>query len=117
MAGEDAPDFPRVLELRRSNLEIFQRDSLAVEHAEDVVVGLDEKLCWVGEGLVPRKPCRLRMAVRTNNGQGSHLLVEGPGDRSRTRLSRKQTIWMDQHESDVALSLRIGEWRCRRRPR
>ena len=113
MAGEDTPDFPGILQLRLPNLEILQRDSLAVEHSKDVVVGLHKKLRRIGEGLIPRKPCRLGMPVRTNNGQGSHRLIERPGYLSSTGLGRKQTIWMDQHDSDTALSLRIGERRCR----
>ena len=115
VAGEDAPDFPRILQFRLPNLKILQRDSLAVEHSKNVVVGLHEKLRRIRERLVPGKPCRLRMPVRTNDGQGSHLLVERPGYFSCTGLGRKQTIWMDQHDSDTTLSLRIGERAMRER--
>ena len=46
----------RILEFRHADLEVFQRDALAVEHPVDVVVGLDEKLCGIGEWLVAGKP-------------------------------------------------------------
>ena len=90
---------------RLPNLQILKRDSLAVEHAENVVVGLHKEFCRIGEGLIPRKPCRVRVPVRTDDGQGSHMLIERPGYLSRAGLGRKQTIWMDQHNSDAILLL------------
>ena len=109
MTGEDAPDLPRILRLRPSNLQFLERDSLAVEHSENVVVGLHEKFCRIGEGLVFRKPCRIGMPMRTDNWQASHLLIERPGYLSCTGLGRKKTIGMDQHDSGTTLSLRIGK--------
>ena len=40
------------------------------------------------------------------------MLIERLGDLSCTEFGRKQTILMDQHDSDPTFSLRIGERRC-----
>ena len=40
MTGENTPDASRILQCRSPNLQILERNSLAVEHAENVVVGL-----------------------------------------------------------------------------
>jgi hypothetical protein len=76
MASKDVPDSARILQFRLANLEILKRDSLAVERAIDVVVGLHEELCRIRERLVPGKPRRLRMPVRTNDRQRSDLFIE-----------------------------------------
>ena len=60
VAGEDAPDFARGRRCRwPSTLGMprdFEGDALRVEHAEDVVVGLDEEGGGIGEGLVVGEP-------------------------------------------------------------
>jgi hypothetical protein len=48
------------------------------------------------------------MPVRAYDGQLSNIFIKRPGYLPRAGLGRKQTIWMDQHNSDTALSLRIG---------
>jgi hypothetical protein len=78
-----------------------------VEHAENVVVGLHKEFGRVGEGLVLRKPSRMGMPVRANDGERPHMLIKRPGYSSCARLGRKQTVWMDQHDSNTTLSLRI----------
>jgi hypothetical protein len=63
MTGEDAPDFPCVRQLWLPNLQILKGDSLAVEHPINVMVGLHEELCRIGERLVlckPRSPAYAR---------------------------------------------------------
>ena len=69
VAGEDAPDFPRILQLALPDSEIVERNALAVEHAKDVVIGLHEQCRRIRKRLVRRKPCRAGMPVRTDDGQ------------------------------------------------
>jgi len=70
-------------------------------------------LYGIGEGLVLRKPSRMGMPVRADDGERSHMLIKRPGYSSCARLGRKQTIWMEQHDSNTTLALRIGKRRCR----
>src|SRR5207302_9675835 len=97
---------------RSPNFQIRKRNSLTVEHAENVMIGLHKESCRIGEGLIPRKPCCLGMPVRADDGQLLHTLIKRRGCLPRAGLGRKQTIWMDQHNSDTTWSLRIGERRC-----
>ncbi len=79
VAGEDAPDLARVgglLAVELRDAEGFERDALRVEHAEDVVVGLDEEGGGVGEGLVFGEPARVGVAVRGDDGQVADGVVE-----------------------------------------
>ncbi len=46
------------------NTEILQRHALAVEHAEDIVIGHHEQPRRVGERRVLRIPARVGVAVR-----------------------------------------------------
>jgi len=101
VAGEDAPDLARVLQFRLADFEVIERDSLAVEHAKDVVIGLHKELCRIGEGLILSKPGRLRMPVRADDGQGANVLVQSPGYLSRTWLGWEQTIFVDQHNCNL----------------
>ena len=80
MLGEDAPDLARVLDLRLADFQIVHGDALAVEHAEDVVVGLDEQRGGIRERLVVGKPGRLGVPVRADDGQVFYLCVQGAGD-------------------------------------
>jgi hypothetical protein len=111
MAGEDAPDLARILQLGVANLQIFQRDSLAIEHPVDVVIGLDEELCRVGERLVFRKPGRLRMPVRADDGQVSNVCVQRFGNLAHCGFGGKQTVFMNQHDGISALWLEDSEVR------
>jgi len=103
--GEQRCARPRILQFRLPNLEPLKRDSLAVEHPIDVVVGLHEELCRIRERLVPGKPRRLRMPVRTNDRQRSDLLIKGLGDLSCASLGREQAILMDEHDFDSTFFL------------
>ena len=95
------------------DLQVVHRDALAVEHPEDIVVGLDEELGRIGKRLVAGKPCRLGMAVGADDGQICYFLVEILGDSARSRLGREQAIGIDQygihltpHESATSLGAR-----------
>ncbi len=72
VAGEDAPDLAGVgllLAVCLGDAEGFEGDALGVEHAEDVVVGLDEQGGGIGEGLVEGEPARVGVAVGGDEGQ------------------------------------------------
>ena len=73
VAGEDAPHLARILDPRMADLQLLERNSLAVQHAEDVVIGLHEQRHRVGKRLVARKPSGLRVAVRAHDGQRSWM--------------------------------------------
>ena len=80
---EDAPDLAGIglfgaIELR--NAEGFERDALGVEHAEDVVVGLDQEGGWIGEGLVEGKPAGSVCPCGEMMGQIFDCLVQSCGD-------------------------------------
>ena len=109
MAGENAPDLARVLDLRLPNLQVFEGNPLAIEHPVDIVIGLDEQHCRVRKGLVLRKPGRLRMPVRTDDRQGPDVCVQSFGYLSRCGFGRKQTVFVDQHGCNFALSRRGAE--------
>ena len=68
MAGEELPYLASVRFDRRIvkplDAKIFQLDALRIEHAEDVVVRLDEERRRVWKGLVVGKPARIGMAMR-----------------------------------------------------
>ena len=83
MPGEDAPDLAWVrvgaaVEVRDS--QGLERDTLRVEHAEDVVVGLNEECGGVGEGLIFGKPAWVAVAVGGDDGQVTHCFVQLDGD-------------------------------------
>ena len=101
VAGEDAPHFARVFDLGLADLQIVQRNALAVEHAVDVMVGLHEQLCRIGKGLVVREPTGLRVPVRTDDGQGANLCVESACDGSSGRIGGKKSVFVEQHDRVV----------------
>ncbi len=108
MAGEDAPDFAGILQLRLANFKIIQRNSLTVEHSKNVVIGLYEECCRIRERKVLSKPFRPRVPVSTDDGQCSHVLIKCLGYLSGAGFGGKQTIWVDQHDSDSTFSRCIG---------
>ena len=104
MVGEDAPDFAGVFELGRSDLEILKRDAPAVKHAENVVVGPDEKLGGIGKRLVVGEPRRAGVPVRAEDGQVADCGKEPPGDGTSVRVSGKKPVFMKQSQSANSLS-------------
>ena len=79
MACEDAPDLARVFRFCVPNLKILKRNSLAVEHPEDIVVRLHQQRRGVGKRLISGKPTRLSVSVRAENRQVLYLLVKRSG--------------------------------------
>ena len=78
--------------------------ALRVEHAEDVVVGLDEERGGIGKGLVEGEPAGVGVAVRRDDGQVAYGLVESCGDGAC--LVRPQETTCSHPESSSCLPLR-----------
>ena len=77
--------------------ERLKRHALRVQHAEDVVVGLDEQLGRVGEGQVLGIPPRVRVAVRRQDRQVLDAGVKEPRDRARPGLVGEQPVRVERH--------------------
>jgi hypothetical protein len=103
MLGEDTPDAARILHLGHADLKIVEGNALAVEHSEDVVIGLDKELCRVGEWLVVREPGGLRVAVWTDDRQIANLGVEPPRDGARVVVSREKPVFVEQSQRFIHL--------------
>ncbi len=91
--GETAPDLARIALHRPAvdarDAERLQRDALGMEHPEDVVVGDDEELGGIGEGLVLGEPARIGVAVRADDRQRCDRAMKGPCQSARGRIQRK----------------------------
>ena len=101
MAREDAPDLARLFDLVLANLQLLQGDALAVEHAEDIVVGLDEKFDRIGEGLVAREPGCLGVAMRADDGQRTDALIETARNGPRAVVCRKEPVLVKKSHLEV----------------
>src|SRR6478672_9509536 len=97
MAGKDAPNLPRISGDRLANFEIFERNSLAVEHSIDVVIGQHKQGGGIGKGLILCKPTGLSVAVRADDRQIFDTCVKGPCDFSCVGIWRKYAIGMEEH--------------------
>ncbi len=81
MIGENLPDFAMVLLYRAAigtrYAQVFQRETLCVEHPENVVVRDDEQFCW-GSKLIVRiaEQTWIDMPVRAHQRQIPDLIVK-----------------------------------------
>src|SRR6185437_3891124 len=69
---EDPPDLARIgllPSVRLRNSERLHADSLRIQHAEDVVIRLDEERRRIRKRLVVCKPLRIRMSMRADDRQ------------------------------------------------
>ena len=96
LVGEDAPDPARVLHLVDADFEVVERDSLAVEHAVNVMIGLNEKLGRVRERFVLCKPGSLCVSMGAEDGQCAHAGVKTPGHSACGRVGREEAIFVKQ---------------------
>src|SRR5271168_1735013 len=92
MLRKNTPDRPRIFHGRCANPEVFEWNTLAVKHAQDVVVGNDKQLCGVRKGLILRKPAGIRMAVRAEDGHAPNAGVEPPGDGTCSLIRWEQPV-------------------------
>ena len=74
--------------------QVLHRHALAVEHAEDIVVGRDQQLGRIGEGFVQREPGRIGVAVRADDRQVLDFGIQPAGHGARLRIRWKQAIRM-----------------------
>src|SRR3546814_15598169 len=70
--------------------QLLQRNALAVEHAEDVMIGDDQQACRIAEGGVVGEPGGIGMAVRRDDRQMLDLRIQPPRDRPRGRVGRSE---------------------------
>src|SRR3546814_14418593 len=113
MVGEPAPNrawgtFDRAA-VGAWYTQLLQRNALAVEHAEDVMIGDDQQACRIAEGGVVGEPGGLGMAVRRDDRQMLDLRIPPPHDRPRGRVGREQAVWVERKELGRA-SWREREW-------
>ena len=111
--GEDAPDLAGVgafFAVDLGDAEGFEGDSLRVEHAEDVVVGLDEELGGIGKWLVEREPGGVGVAVRRDDGQVAYGFVESCGDGACLSVRGKQPVVIQNLHSCLTFRSRLV-WR------
>src|ERR1700733_3350292 len=104
VAGKDAPNSPRILHLRLADFKIVKWDSLTQKHPVDVMIRLNKQLGWIRKSFVLREPGGLRVTMRTDDGQIFDARIESPRNGSRRRVSRKQSVFMDQHFFHVSPS-------------
>ena len=101
MRGETPPDGARIgldrRAVRRWHAEILERDALAVEHAEDIVIRHDEELRRVGKRLVQRIPGRIGVAVRRDDRQVAHLAIEAARHGAGRRIGGEEAVFVKQH--------------------
>jgi hypothetical protein len=78
------PDLARVLldgsSVDARNTEGLQRNALAVKHPKDVVVGDDKECGGIRESFIQSEPGRIRVAVRTDDGQCTDSCIKAPRD-------------------------------------
>src|SRR5580765_1018505 len=100
MLGKSTPHFARIPSIPNTNLQFFERHTLAVQHPANIVIGLHHELRWVGERLIQREPLGFCMSVRAHNWQISHVVVQGTSNFACAPLTRNQPVWMNQHGSN-----------------
>jgi hypothetical protein len=101
MRGEAAPDGTRVAfdgaAVLRGDPELLEPHALAVEHAENIVIGNDEERRRIRKGLVLCVPAGIRVAMRRDDGQVPYLPIESARHLASAGIDRKQPVRVDQH--------------------
>ncbi len=96
MRGEAPPDGARVglrvTAIGAWDSQIAQRDPLACQHPEQVMVGDDQKFGRVRKAFVLGKPAWLAMAMRADDGKVPDGLVKGSRHVAKPFLDRKQAV-------------------------
>src|SRR3546814_20743094 len=92
MVGEPAPNRAWVTFDRAAvgawYTQLLQRNALAVEHAEDVMLGDDHQACRIAEGGVVGEPGGIGTAVRRGDRQMLALRIKQPRASPRGRVGR-----------------------------
>ena len=109
MFSETPPDFPVVgfhPPATVIDAELSEADSLAVQHPEQVVIGLYQQFCRVRERLVPGKPGDIRVTVGADDRQVGRFRVKTPGYGTHRGLNREQAIGVQAQAFSNLNSLR-----------
>src|SRR3546814_17876005 len=92
MVGEPAPNRAWVTFDRAAvgawYTQLLQRNALAVEHAEDVMIGDDQQACRIAEGGVVGEPGGIGMAVRGDDRQMLDLRIQTQRERASGERER-----------------------------
>jgi len=91
--GEDAPRFPRIG--RGADAKRLQRHALRMEHAEQVMVGLEQQLGRVAEGLVEREPGGIGVPMGADDRQRRHGAIELARDLPHAGFGGKQAVGVE----------------------
>jgi hypothetical protein len=94
MSGKNAPDIARVPNLLTPYLQILKRNTLAVKHSINIVVGLNKQPRRIGEWEIVGKPACLGMTVWTDDGKRTDGCVESSGDGAGVRVGREKPVIM-----------------------
>ena len=79
---------------------------MAIEHAKDVVIGNDEKLGGVCEGLVLGEPSRIGMAVGADDGHATNRGIKAFGDGTSSGIRREEAVCFEEgHEHTCRVNL------------
>ena len=96
----------------RRHAERLERNALAVEHPEHVMVGHDQQRRRVGERRVVGEPLRIGVAVRADDRQVAHRRVERRGRAARGGIGGEEPVGME-FEGDHRIGLFDGDARPR----
>ncbi len=96
IAREDPPHLAWIFDRLAADLQFFERNSLAVEHAKDIMIRLNKQRHGIRKRLVARKPPSLRVPVRAHNRQVLDPVIEPPRNRPRLFLCGKQSVLVKQ---------------------
>ena len=72
----------------------LERHPLRIEHAQQVVVGLEQQRGRIAERRIQREPCRIGMAVGADDRQVGHLDIELARQRPHAGIGREQAVWV-----------------------
>ena len=88
--GKQPPAFARIgCSAALADPQGLHRHTLRIEHAEDIMVRVQQELGGVTEILVVRKPDRIGMAVRTDDREPGHFCVKPARDSTLSGIARQ----------------------------
>ena len=95
--GQDAPGLARIdrrcgSARHRCQPKRFQRNSLAVEHAEHVMVRLQQQRGRILERRIAGEPGRIGMAMRADDRQITDRVIKPPRDRADMGVDREKPV-------------------------
>src|SRR3954453_3110586 len=112
--GEEAPDRSRIAfrgpTVDAWDSEQLEPNALAVEHAEEIMVGDEQQLGGIRKTLIQREPCGISVAVRTEDRQRPNVLIKLAGDLPGRNVGREQPVGMKDaraaHQLNIVPSCR-----------